>query len=70
MARNDITGRVPPRTQAVASMIRLLGQFIVPPVIAVIIRKECFTSWWEAVGVRPRWLVWILLSSGVLLFFQ
>lgn len=51
-------------------MIRLLGQLIVPPVLAVLILKVCFTSWWEAVGMRPRWTVWILLSAGLLLFFQ
>ena len=51
-------------------LIQLLGQLIVPPVIAVLILRLGFTTWWEAVGMRTRWSVWILLSAGLLLFFQ
>lgn len=51
-------------------MIRLLGQLIVPPTIAVLILRVGFADWWDTVGMRPRWSVWILLSAGLLLAVQ
>ena len=51
-------------------MIKLFGQLLVPPALSVLALKLFFGDWWDSVGMRPRWSVWILLSAGLLLLFQ
>ena len=51
-------------------MIKLFAQLLVPPALSVIALKMFFGDWWDSVGMRPRWSVWILLSAGLLLLFQ
>ena len=51
-------------------MKKLFGHLLVPPVLSVLVLKFLLADWWDSVGMRPRWAVWILLSAGLLLLFQ
>ena len=53
-----------------AAMKKLFGQLLVPPTLSVLALKILFGDWWDSVGMRSRWMVWILLSAGLLLLFQ
>ena len=43
-------------------MKKLFGQLLVPPALSVLALKILFADWWDSVGMRSRWSVWILLS--------
>ena len=51
-------------------MKKLFGQLLVPPALSVLALQLFFGDWWDSVGMRSRWSVWILLSAGLLLLFQ
>ena len=51
-------------------MKKLFGQLLVPPALSVLALNILFADWWDSVGMRSRWSVWILLSAGLLLLFQ
>ncbi len=53
-----------------AAMKKLFGQLLVPPALSILALKILFSDWWDSVGMRSRWSVWILLSAGLLLLFQ